>query len=125
MDRRIDELPSAIVEASAYANSRKTFARVVYRVVNGRTVVTPVAIGPSDLTHTVILGGLSENDQVVTGPYRELLTLTHDKAAAEEDSAEAGSGASELETEGAEGTESTDGAGGTEPVAATSGDGGG
>jgi HlyD family secretion protein len=90
MDRRIDELPSEIVEASANANSRKTFARVVYRVVDGRTVVTPVTIGPSDLTHTVILGGLSEDDQVITGPYRELLTLTHDKAAVEEGSVESG-----------------------------------
>jgi HlyD family secretion protein len=35
-------------------------------------VITPVTIGASDMTHTVIESGLKEGDQIVVGPYKIL-----------------------------------------------------
>jgi len=78
VDRRIDELPQEIREGDELVDLNKTFTRVVYRVVDGKTVATPVTVGPSDLTQTVITAGLGEEDLIVTGPYRELVNLKHD-----------------------------------------------
>ena len=50
---------------------------VVYRYVDGKAVVTPVSIGASDLTHTVIKSGLNAGDVVIVGPYKVLESLTH------------------------------------------------
>ena len=57
--------PADIVKACAFVDSTKTFARVVYRLVDGKAVATPVRVGPSDLTHTVILEGLEAGERVV------------------------------------------------------------
>ena len=56
----------------------KTFARVVYVHKDGKTVATPVTTGPSDLTHTVVTGGIEVGEQVVSGPFRVLVDLKHD-----------------------------------------------
>jgi HlyD family secretion protein len=50
---------------------------VLFRVVDGKTVLTPVKTGLSDETSVVILEGLKEGDVVVTGPYRTIKTLKH------------------------------------------------
>jgi HlyD family secretion protein len=60
-------------------DKNKTYATVVYRFVDGKAVVTPVKTGPSDMTHTIILAGIAEGDQVVTGPYKILDSLKHDQ----------------------------------------------
>lgn len=75
VDRRVDELPARIVEGNPHVDRGRAFTRVVYRAVDGKAVATPVSAGPSDLTHTVILGGLDEGEKIVTGPYRALLEL--------------------------------------------------
>ncbi len=80
VDRRIEELPEAVKAGNALVDLNKTFTRVVYRVVDGKTVATPVAVGPSDLTQTVITDGLSKDDIIVTGPFRILVDLKHDLA---------------------------------------------
>jgi HlyD family secretion protein len=79
VDREIDALPQELLD-NPVVDRTKRVIRVVYRVVNGKTVATPVKVGPSDLTHTLVLEGLSEGDIVVTGPYKELDTLKHDQA---------------------------------------------
>jgi HlyD family secretion protein len=56
---------------------------VVFRVVDGKTVLTPVKTGLSDETSVVILEGLKEGDVVVTGPYRTIKTLKHGVAVRE------------------------------------------
>ena len=78
LDRRIDELPAPVLDGNELVDRNKTFCRVVFRMVDGKAVATPVTIGSSDLTHTAITGGLSEGDVVVAGPYRVLITLKHD-----------------------------------------------
>ena len=58
----------------------KTIATVVYRVENGKAVVTPVKVGPSDINNTIILSGLKAGDQVITGPYKALETMAEGMA---------------------------------------------
>lgn len=84
LDRRIDELPKEVVDSNPLIDKNKTFARVVYKMVDGKAVVTPVTTGPSDLTHAVILQGLADGEKIITGPYKVLLTLKHDQAVVEE-----------------------------------------
>lgn len=69
--RQVESLP-ADVRYKPEVDPKKTIASVVYRFVDGKAVVTPVGVGPSDVTHTVIRSGLSEGDQVVAGPYKVL-----------------------------------------------------
>jgi HlyD family secretion protein len=53
----------------------KATVPVVYRMVNGEAVATPVVIGASDLTHTLIKSGLNAGDEVIVGPYKALESL--------------------------------------------------
>jgi HlyD family secretion protein len=77
LGREVDSLPLDIRENSAEVDTRKTYATVVYRYINGKAVATPVKIGQSDLTHTIILSGLTEQDRIVVGPYKVLEKLKH------------------------------------------------
>ncbi|MEM0982884.1 MAG: efflux RND transporter periplasmic adaptor subunit [Planctomycetota bacterium] len=74
VDRRVDELPLR-VRGSELVDSTSTFSPVVYLFQNGKSVVAPVKIGPSDLTHTVVLEGLEPDAKVVVGPYRVLVDI--------------------------------------------------
>lgn len=78
--RPIEDLPDEAAD-SPNVDKDKTLALVVYRLIDGKAKVTPVQIGPSDLTHTVIAAGLEEGDDVITGPFKVLDQLKHDKAA--------------------------------------------
>ncbi|MEZ6165122.1 MAG: efflux RND transporter periplasmic adaptor subunit [Phycisphaerales bacterium] len=105
VDRRIDEIPEEIKDGNELVDLNKTFTRVVYRVVDGKTVATPVSVGPSDLTQTVITEGLSKDDLIVTGPFRVLVDLKHDRAVRDQnDKPEAASATSE----GEDGTENAE-----------------
>lgn len=78
LGRRTDELPVEIREDNPNVDKKKTFATVVYRVAADQAVVTPVTVGPSDETHTVIEGGLTLEDRVIVGPFKVLEKLKHD-----------------------------------------------
>lgn len=84
LDRRIDEMPAVVINDNPRVDRNKTFCRIVFRLVDGKAVATPVEVGASDLTHTAIIAGLSEGDVVVSGPYRVLITLKHDDRIREE-----------------------------------------
>ena len=77
LGRPVDELPVEIRDNSPQVDKKKAFATVVYRFIDGEAVVTPVRIGPSDTTHTIILAGLSENDPIIAGPYKVLEEIKH------------------------------------------------
>lgn len=85
VDRRVDELPKAAVDGNANVDRAKTFARVVYKFEDGKAKALPVSVGSSDLTNTIVLAGLSENDQVITGPYKVLVTLKDGQGVVDED----------------------------------------
>ncbi len=78
LDRRIEDLPQEVVEGNEQIDPNKTFARVAYKVVDGKAIATPVIVGASDLTSSVIVEGLDEGDEIIVGPYRVLVTLRHD-----------------------------------------------
>jgi HlyD family secretion protein len=79
LGRAVDDLPSAVRDNSTAIDKRKSQATVVYRAIEGKAVVTPVVVGPSDLTHTIIKSGLAASDTVITGPYKVLEALKHDQ----------------------------------------------
>jgi HlyD family secretion protein len=80
----VDELPASIRDNNSLVDVRKTEAPVVFRFIDGKAVVTPVAIGPSDLTHTLIRDGLTDSDRIIVGPYKILETLKHNAVVREE-----------------------------------------
>jgi HlyD family secretion protein len=82
--REVDELPLDIREKNSDVDKNKTFATVVYKYTDGKATATPVKIGASDLTHTVILSGLKEGDKVIVGPYKVLEKVKHDQKVRDE-----------------------------------------
>lgn len=64
--------PSSAAGKDAPAEEKR---EIVYTVVSGKAVLTPVRTGMSDETDAAILEGVAEGDTVVTGPYRAVKTL--------------------------------------------------
>jgi HlyD family secretion protein len=81
--RQADSLPTDIRD-NKLVDKTKTYATVVYRFKDGKAVATPVKMGPSDVTYTVILEGIDVNDTIVTGPYKVLENLQHDQSIKDE-----------------------------------------
>lgn len=73
----VDELPEAM-RTLPEVDLEKTVTPVVYVMEYGKAVCRPVRIGSSDLTHTIILSGLKEEDKVIVGPYKALVTIKHE-----------------------------------------------
>ncbi|MFO8008128.1 MAG: efflux RND transporter periplasmic adaptor subunit [Candidatus Brocadiia bacterium] len=86
--RRVDEVPLKIRENNPNLDADKTYTTVVYRIMDGKAVVTPVDVGPSDETHTVVLGGITETDHIIVGPYKVLEGLKHEQKVRDEREAE-------------------------------------
>ena len=128
MDKRIEEIDRTILDASPWIDRKKTFTRVVYRVVDGKATITPVTIGSSDLTHTVVLQGLGDGDEIVTGPFRALMELEHGTPVRPEgggaDADADDTGADEGATEGGDAGEGSDDASSAEAAPAEGAGGG-
>jgi len=90
LGRRVDDLRIDIRENNPNVDPNKSDVMVVYRCIDDKAVVTPVTIGPSDMTHIIIKSGLSESDKVIIGPYKILETLKHDQEVKDERQVEAG-----------------------------------
>ena len=85
---RAPDALSAEMRKRPEATAAKDMVPVVFRYVDGQAVATPVAIGASDFTHTVIKSGLGEGDRVITWPYKVLESIKDgQKVKAEEKSA--------------------------------------
>ena len=80
LGRTTDELPADIRDKSADVNRGNSQTTVVYRFIDGKAIATPVTVGPSDLTHTLIESGVTEADRIITGPYKVLEKIAHDQA---------------------------------------------
>jgi HlyD family secretion protein len=89
MTREIESLPIDIRDNCPYVDKSKTFATVVFRYIDGKAVITPVKIGPSNLTHTILEAGVQKGDKVIMGPYKELEKLKHDQVCKDEREAKA------------------------------------
>lgn len=75
----VDSLPLEIRDKSPDVDKDKMYSTVVYRYVDGKAVVTPVMIGESNLTHTIIKSGITPEDKIVVGPYKVLESIKHDQ----------------------------------------------
>lgn len=82
--REVDLLPMEVRQNSKELDLKKTFAAVVYKIVDGKAVVTPVTTGDSDMTHIVIESGITTDDQIVVGPYKVLESIKHGDAIRDE-----------------------------------------
>ena len=78
VERIVDDLP-AEVRKSPLIDRRKRIINVVYRIVDGKAVCTPVERGPSDLTHAVLLKCVEVGEQIIVGPYKVLESIKHDQ----------------------------------------------
>jgi HlyD family secretion protein len=99
VDRKVDELPKVITQDNPNIQKGNTFARVIYRLedVPGKlttdgkqvrkTIATPVQVGSSDLTRTVVLAGLKEGEEIVTGPFKVLMSMRNEQEVIEEGNA--------------------------------------
>jgi HlyD family secretion protein len=78
LGRPLDNLPDDI-RSNPAVQKDKSMASVVFRYIDGKAVATPVVVGPTDETHTLIKSGLEEGAEVITGPYKVLDSLQHDQ----------------------------------------------
>lgn len=88
MGRAVDSLPQD-VQKSPDIGHDKTIATVVFRLIDGKAVATPVTVGPSDDTHTMIKSGLTPGEAIIVGPFKALEALQHDQAVKSESAATA------------------------------------
>ena len=84
LGREVDELPVEIRDNCPQVDKKKMYASVVYRYIDGQAVVTPVKIAQSDATHTIVLSGLGQEAQVITGPYKVLEAIKHEQKVTDE-----------------------------------------
>jgi HlyD family secretion protein len=84
LGRPLDALPDEVRKSPA-VNREKAVASVVFRVIDGKAVATPVVVGPSDETHTLIKEGLDDGAEVIIGPYKVLDALQHDQKVKRQD----------------------------------------
>lgn len=80
VDRSLEDLPAELVRTNPQIDRNKKFARIIFKLVNGKAIAVPVSVGPSDLADTVILAGISADDTIITGPYKSLISLKNDQA---------------------------------------------
>jgi HlyD family secretion protein len=78
LDRAIDDIPDSILMSNQLVDRTRSAIPVVFVVVDGKAICTPVRTGPSSLTETLILEGVSEGAEVIVGPYKVLETVKHD-----------------------------------------------
>lgn len=71
---------AALTEAAGRPEVASGDREVVFRVVDGKAVLTPVKTGLSDDVSVAILEGLEAGETVITGPYRTVKTLKHKDA---------------------------------------------
>ena len=91
--RRVTELPPEL-QSVPEVRQQKEFTTVIYRVVDGVARVTPVEVGASDLQQTMIVSGLEEGAQIITGPYKVLEEVRDGQEVVNDGSPPAASGGS-------------------------------
>ena len=84
VERPVNDLPES-VKSSPLVQKNRRVTTVVFRVIDGKAVMTPVTTGASNLTDTLIKEGLAAGETIVTGPYRALEKLKDGETVQKED----------------------------------------
>ncbi|MDA0803524.1 MAG: efflux RND transporter periplasmic adaptor subunit [Planctomycetota bacterium] len=74
VDKKADDLPASLRDNPLRDPGAPTVA-IVFLEVDGKATARVVKTGPSSLTETIILEGITEGDRVVTGPFKQLEVL--------------------------------------------------
>ncbi len=74
VDMKIDDLSSTVASNPLVDRDRRTVP-VVFVIQDGKAVCTPVRIGPSSLSETIVAEGIDPEDQVIVGPYKAIENL--------------------------------------------------
>ena len=74
VDMKIDDLSSNAASSPLVDRDRRTVP-VVFIIQDGKAVCTPVRIGPSSLSETIVAEGIDPDDQVIVGPYKAIENL--------------------------------------------------
>ena len=91
VDMKVDDLSAAAVSSPLVDRSRRTVT-VVFVIKDGKAVCTPVRIGPSSLSETIVAEGIDPEDHVIVGPYKAIEKLEDgDSVRTEESDSEPGS----------------------------------
>lgn len=77
--RTVDQLPPELRKSPLIEKGR-SIATVVFRAVDGKAVATPVTVGPSDDTDTIVKSGLKEGEPVIIGPFKTLESIQNGQA---------------------------------------------
>jgi HlyD family secretion protein len=84
VERPVNDLPES-VKSSPLVQKNRRVTTVVFRVIDGKAVMTPVTTGASNLTDTLIKEGLAAGETIITGPYRALEKLKDGETVQRED----------------------------------------
>jgi HlyD family secretion protein len=84
LDRNIDDIPAEVLKDNPIIDRSRRTASVVFRVIDGKAVMTPVKTGPSNLTSTMLVAGVQPGDMLITGPYKALEKLKHNESVSDE-----------------------------------------
>jgi HlyD family secretion protein len=103
VERLVDDLPES-TRTHPLVDQAKRATTVVYRLVDGKAVCTPVRSGPSDLRRTLVEAGVEAGDEVIVGPYKVLEKIADGDAARRETDADEAD-ADEADAEAAAGAE--------------------
>lgn len=79
MGRPVDSLPPELQKSPDIGHD-KTIATVVFRLIDGKAVATPVTVGPSDDTYTMIKSGVKSGEPIIIGPFKSLESLQNGQA---------------------------------------------
>ena len=71
LDVEVEEIPDRLRDHPLVDLTKKT-SQLVFRLDDGKAMLVPVRIGPSNLSNTIISEGLEVGDRVVVGPYKAL-----------------------------------------------------
>ncbi len=82
--RRLEDLPAEVRLDNPLVDESRSVLPVVFRYQGQKAVATPVELGPSDATHSVIRAGVTAGDSLIVWPYRVLETLAHDDRVVDE-----------------------------------------
>jgi len=79
VERLLEDIPNEIRLNNDLIDRTKRTVSVVYLLVDGKSLCTPVLTGSSDLTRTLILAGVNDDDVAIIGPYKVLEDIKDDE----------------------------------------------